>query len=162
MPFNIFHINFDYKESNLYILIEHISNYLGQKIYNYEWILLISNNNLFPINGIDNFKNIILDNRNKCDYWSIYNKIINNLCIEFNKKVLLFLLKFNKNNILVDLFTLLENNNFVYNYIYDKENLVDWQNDNKICILTLNEYLNNKIFFDRLDNSILNYIIKFI
>jgi hypothetical protein len=36
---------------------------------NYEWILLLNDSILFPINGIDNFKNAVIEMRKDCDCW---------------------------------------------------------------------------------------------
>jgi lipopolysaccharide biosynthesis protein len=99
LPLNILYYKNNGPGSNFIIwydiLKKNIQTYKSQ----YDWIMLLNDSILFPINGLDNFKNTIDNMRNKSDFWSHWDS--NNIHdhgissqIEYNINVIDSLLEF--------------------------------------------------------------------
>ena len=70
----------------------------------YDWVMIMNDSLLFPINGISNFINTITTMRNSCDYWGHWESDENNwhfvgVPIEFKKSILNDVLNFIQINI---------------------------------------------------------------
>jgi hypothetical protein len=108
---------------------------------NYEWILLLNDSILFPINGIDNFKNTVIEMRKDCDCWGHWDNYENlsNLIIspfEFKYTLLDDVINFmnnSLNNIVIyerELTYFLIKKGYMYKVIVSNENLNMDDNEN--------------------------------
>jgi len=165
------------------------SNY--ESILNYKNILLINDSVLFPIHGIDNMKKSIMDIRNKCDYWGIWNSPENkehimSPVLEFKIKMLKELKNYiilcnPKNweegvNFELNLLEYFNKLNYKYSVIVDYKTLGElnyqcpimhpkvfpkWINRRDVFAIKW-KYICNYLDLKSLNNSYMNYLLRFL
>jgi hypothetical protein len=130
--------------------------YILNNNFNYEWIMMINDSILLPINGIENFKNSIMNIRNTCDFWGHWDsnecewhiilspieikyKLINDVIIFFDEKIKLCTTKLDFIfNIEIKFAKYLLDRNYKHNVII---NINDLTIDNALPCPTHNPYI---------------------
>jgi hypothetical protein len=108
---------------------------IKQNNLNYEWILLLDNRILFPINGVEYFKKTVNEIRNQCDFWGHWDNcdiLQLETPIEFKFKLLDYIINYidnllisvyNNITIEIDFISYLIQNGFSHKIIVSKLNL---------------------------------------
>ena len=120
-------------------------NIIKQNNLNYKWILFLDNRILFPINGLVNFKNTVINIRSQCDFWCHWeNYDSRNLLeppIEFKFKLIDYIMNYihsllvasqNNKPLEIDFINYLIQNGFTYKINVCKEKLNIDDNENTI------------------------------
>lgn len=141
LPFEIFYIenSSQVKDWNNWLIG---CNIIKQNNLEYEWTLFLDNRILFPINGLDHFKNSVIECRKNSDFWCHWdNYDARNLLeppIEFNYKLLDDIMNYaynvlnsleNNKAIEIDILNYLNQKGFNYKVIVNKENLNKDENE---------------------------------
>jgi len=173
--------------------IIHVENNTGKNIYNfligcsiikknnlhYERILLIDDNILFPINGIENFKNTVYEIRKDCDVWShLDNFLINTILpIEFKINlidiiinIMYHILQTNDN---INIIEFLKKSGYIHktiinkeqfnnddNTLYNPEILCQWLYNNNTFAINWNLFKPNINLFELTPEF--NYLIRYL
>ena len=177
--------NIDIQMYKLYI----DSNY--ESMLNYKNILLINDSVLFPIHGIENMKKSIMDIRNKCDYWGIWNSPENkehimSPVLEFKIKMLkelkTYITLYNPHNWIeginfeLNLLEYFNKLNYKYSVIVDYKTLGELNNQCPIMhpkvfskwiqrtdVFAIKwKYICNYLNLKSLNNSYMNYLLRFL
>uniref|UniRef100_A0A6C0KW97 Uncharacterized protein n=1 Tax=viral metagenome TaxID=1070528 RepID=A0A6C0KW97_9ZZZZ len=148
LPFDVNFIKNEGAGTDWKIFLKGLQKIKNENI-NYDWIMIMNDSLLFPINGINNFINTITNMRSSCDFWGHWesNEINWHLIgvpIEFKSIMLNCVLKFIEENIekctfYMDYITILETklaeflktSGYKHNSVIKDTDLIS--NDNLIC-----------------------------
>jgi len=136
---------------------------------NYEWIMFINDSLLFPINGITNFMNSVINSRDGCDFWGHWyapEKCLVGTPVEFKFNLIDDVIIFIEKNVYIVLNNLLNKSRsaihlleipftqYLLNKNYLMKSIIDYRNlkgHNVVCPSfhpqLLNQWINNPYSF---------------